>query len=193
MMTSNLQMRFLESSSARTGKRMVALDCWGDSASETCLCLKNRKSDRFEIFDLTMNWIKHFLVQMKSNCKITMNIESSSKMDHETCVKRLIWKFWVWWPFLTWPWPWPELNIKNVASQYLQPVLGSTYEKFWAKNATFKVSTVRNLNTPDFDLWPDLDLIRDLNFKFPKVLWKCIVQIFRMPPLSSIYDHQFLR
>ena len=55
--------------------------------------------------------------------------------------------------------------MKKITSQYLRPFLASTYGKFWAKNATFEVSTFRNLNTPDFDLLPDLDLTRDLNFK----------------------------
>ena len=41
---------------------------------------------------LTWLWIYfRFFIQIKSNCKIS---SSSSKMDHETCVKRLIWIFW---------------------------------------------------------------------------------------------------
>ena len=36
--------------------------------------------------------------------------------------------------------------------QYLRLVLGSTYGKFWAKHATFEVTTACNLKTPDFDL-----------------------------------------
>ena len=55
-------------------------------------------------------------------------------MDHKTCVKRHIWKFWIWWPFLTWPWPWPGLNMKQFHSsvpspgpwEYIWKVLGET-------------------------------------------------------------------
>ena len=57
----------------------------------------------------------------------------------------------------------------------------------------FEVTTVCNLKTPDFDLWPDLDLTRDLNFEFSKVVWKRLVEIFRMPPRPSLYVHPFSR
>ena len=66
--------------------------------------------------------------------------------------------------------------------------LGVHMESFLAKKATFEVSTVRNLNTPEYDLWADLDLTRDLNFKFSKMLWKRLVEIFRIPHRPSIYD-----
>ena len=36
--------------------------------------------------------------------------------------------------------------------QYLRLVFGSTYGKFWAKHATFEITTVCNLKTPDFDI-----------------------------------------
>ena len=42
--------------------------------------------------------------------------------------------------------------MKFVLGQYLRLVLGSTYGYFWAKNANFEVSTVRNLKTHDFHL-----------------------------------------
>ena len=45
-------------------------------------------------------------------------------------------------------------------------VLGSTYGNFWPKHANFDASTVRKLNTPDFDILHDLGLICDLNFTF---------------------------
>ena len=54
-------------------------------------------------------------------------------MDHEVCVKRLNWKVWGWWPFLTWPWPWPVLNMTILLGQYLRLVLGSTYGNFGRK------------------------------------------------------------
>ena len=89
-------------------------------------------------------------------------------MDHETCAKWLIWQFWFWWPFLTWPWPWLQLNMgKNSLVSTFAWSLGVHMESFGRK--TFEFLTVRNLNTPDFDLWPDLDLARDLDFTFSKV------------------------
>ena len=55
---------------------MVSLDCWGDSTSETCLCLKkNGKFDLFWPFDLTLNRFSLFFVQIKSNYKLTVTIE----------------------------------------------------------------------------------------------------------------------
>ena len=81
-------------------------------------------------------------------------------------------------PSLIWPWLWTELNMEKITSQYLRLVLGSTYGKFWAKHATFEVSTVRNLNAPDFDFWSDLDLTRDI-ILFSKALWKRLVEIFQ--------------
>ena len=161
-----------ESYSPLTGKLMVPLDCWGDSASETRLCFK--KLSFWKIWPfltfLTWPWIdfRFFFVQMKSKCKITVTTSSSSKMDHKTCVKRHIWKFWIWWPFLTWPRPWPGLNMKQFHSSVPSPGPWSTYGKFWAKHVTFEVTTSCNLKHPILNLWPDLDLTRDLNFEFSK-------------------------
>ena len=46
---------------------MVPLDCWGHSASETCLCFQKItfwKFDFFYLFDLTLNRFSHFFVQI---------------------------------------------------------------------------------------------------------------------------------
>ena len=56
-------MQFVESYSPLTGKLMAPLDCWGDSASETCLRFQENtfgKFDFFDLFDLTLNRFSHF-------------------------------------------------------------------------------------------------------------------------------------
>ena len=146
---------------------------------------------------LTWPWndFRIFFVQIKSNCKINRDYRVlRPKWTIKHVSNDSFWKFWVWWPFLTWPWPWPGAKYETISLvSILCLVLGSTYGKFWATNATFKVTTVCKLKTPDFDLWPNLDLTHDLNFKFSKGVWKCLVEIFRMLPRPSLYVHPFLR
>ena len=62
-----------KSYSPLTGKLMVPLDFWGDSASETYLFSKNKfwKFDLFWPFWPDLESILDFFVQIKSNCKIT--------------------------------------------------------------------------------------------------------------------------
>ena len=89
-------------------------------------------------------------------------------MDHKTCVKRHIWKLWIWWPFLTWPWPWPGLNYETIS-------LVSTFA--WSLSFCYVFTTVATC--PILTSWPHT---------WPKfsVFWKRC-RIFRMPPRPSLY------
>ena len=83
-------------------------------------------------------------------------------MDHKTCVKRHIWKFWIWWPFLTWPWPWPGLNMKQFHSlvpspgpwEYIWKVLGETCYVWGHYGLQPENTRFWHLTWPWPDTWP---------------------------------------
>ena len=87
-------------------------------------------------------------------------------MDHETChtthlkILGLVTSFDL---TLTLAWAKCENSTRPVPS----PGPWEYSWKVWGENANFVVSTVQNLNTPDFDLWLDLNwhVISILNFR----------------------------
>ena len=60
---------------------------------------------------------------------------------------------------------WSELSIKNSLNQFLHLWFRNIWREFWPKTAIYEVSMAPYLKNPDFDLWPDLDLTRDLILK----------------------------
>ena len=103
-----------------TGKLMAPLDCWGGSASKRYLCFhffENFDLWRF-LSDLQLNFA--FFVQMKSDCKITVNTEFFVQNEPWNISTRLIWEILGSVTFLTWPWPWPELYMKISLGQDLR-------------------------------------------------------------------------
>ena len=110
------------------------------------------KLDLFENFDLTMIWISFFMFKSSQIVKLPCQKTHLKILGLVTFFDLTL--------TLTWA------KYEKITCQYLRLVLGSTYGKFWPTKATFEVSTIRNLNTLDFDIWPDFDLTRDLDFKF---------------------------
>ena len=63
-------------------------------------------------------------------------------------------------------WPWPLLSIRSILIWYLLHPLGSVLEKFGLAVVISPVSVADKAKSNDFDIWPDLDLARDLLRKF---------------------------
>ena len=147
---------------------------------------------------LSCPWIdfRILFVQMKSNCKITVTIEFFVQNGPKEHVSNDSFKNFGFGDLF-----WPDLDLdlgkiwNNFTSQYFRLVLGSTYGKFWPLGEKCYVWGHYGLQpgNTDFNLWPDRDLTHDLNFKFSKVVWKRLVEIFRMPPRPSLYVHPFSR
>ena len=89
-------------------------------------------------------------------------------MDQETCVTRLIWKFWVWWPFLAWHWPWPE-QIWNLylVSTFFPWSFGAHMESFGRKLLILRSVWSANWIHPilTFDLTLTWHVTSILNFR----------------------------
>ena len=96
---------------------------------------------------------------MKSNCKMTMTIEFFVQNEPWNMCQTTHWKILGLVNFhdLTLTLTWAKYETISLFSTFAWS-LGVHMKIFGRKNATFEVSTVRNLNTPDFDIWPDLDL-----------------------------------
>ena len=111
-------------------------------------------------------------------------------MDHESCVKRLIWKFWVWWPFMIWPWPWPEENMKQF--HYSVPLPGPW--KYILESFGRNMLRLRSLRSAT---WIHPILTFDLTFtwhvtsflNFPKWFWSVSSRSFecRLAHLSTAF------
>ena len=72
----------------------------------------------------------------------------------------------LWWPFVTWPWARPLAKIPFVLMQYpfwtsIQH-FGRVWPLFAARLTDPRAQKVKTLHC---DIWPDLDLTRDLNLK----------------------------
>ena len=95
---------------------MIPSDCWGDSASETCLCFFNIFFENLTFF--TWPWINFriFLVQIKSNCKITVAID-----------------------FLVPNGPWNMRQTTHLKNLVLVTFFDLTFTLTWAKYETFSL------------------------------------------------------
>ena len=69
---------------------------------------------------------------------------------------------WFSWPFVTWPWPWSLLSMVSILMGYLHHTIESTLGEFGQNHANWSIPRSQNVKTLHFDLWPDLDLTRDL-------------------------------
>ena len=63
---------------------------------------------------------------------------------------------------MTWPWPWPLLSMAFTLIQYLRLTF-ECFGRVWACLSQVGGSENQNAETLNFDLWPDLDLTRDLD------------------------------
>ena len=144
---------------------MVPLECWGDSAPETGLCFPKNIIGKCDLLTfLTLLWTEFriLLVQMKSNCKITVTIEFFVQNGPWNVSNDSIEKFWLV-TFLNWPWPWLELNMQILFGQYLHRVLGSIMESF--KRTMLILRSRRSITWIRPILTFELDLTRDLILK----------------------------
>ena len=105
---------------------------------------------------------------------------SVSQTNPKTCVA---WqwhscKIYIWWPYLTRPWPWPLLSIQFILICYLLHTLGSLMAKFGIATVLSPISEADEVNSDDFDLWPNIDLTCDLFKIFVNTLNKYLLKAF---------------
>ena len=76
---------------------------------------------------------------------------------------------------------------------YLNHAFDNILPEFEPSGSIILVPRVQNVKTPNFDLWPDLDLKCDRNLKLTYVILERLVESSRMPPRTTLYDQRFAR
>ena len=76
---------------------------------------------------------------------------------------------------------------------YLNHAFENIVSEFEPSGSIILVSRAQNVETPNFDVWPDLDLTCGLNLKFTYMILERIVESFRMPPRTTLYEQRFAR
>ena len=88
---------------------------------------------------------------------------------------------------MTWPRSWNFLSMRLILIPYLNHAFDNIWSEFQPSGSIILDPRAQNVKTPNFDLWPDLDLTCDLNLKFAKWFWSVLSRAFecRLARLST--------
>ena len=99
---------------------------------------------------LTFPWVKQ-----EMNAAIKLFLQNYKKV-----VSWCSCNIFIWWPYLTWPWP--LLTIRPIPTFNLLHSLGSLLAKLGFAAVISPVPVANKVKRDYSELWPDLDLTRDL-------------------------------
>ena len=151
-------------------KLMAYLASWGNFEQETCAFYGKYWIENLTLFDLDLTtdlrqnsgWITSW-GQMTATIEICVQNDTEN-ICHTACLWLLFYGD-ILWP--SWPWARPFANMPFVLMQYpfwtsIQHFDWRVWPLFAARLTDPRAQKVKTLHC---DLWPDLDLTRDLNLK----------------------------